>query len=312
MQSNSTEYLPIVAIFLAAFNGRHWLPEQLDSILAQVSVHVTVFVSVDCSTDGTEEWVNKRSLIDERIVVLPHGQHFGGAARNFFRLIRDVDFSKFDYVSFADQDDIWDADKLARAHVVLQKTGFDAYSSNVIAFWPDGRKRLIKKSQPQRKWDFLFEAAGPGCTYVMKTDFVLALQTRVRERWDEVQQVSLHDWFVYAFARANGYQWVIDEQPSMLYRQHAENQVGVNEGWRAFMRRAYKVWDGWWLGQAAMIARLVGLGDDPFVQSWSRTTHFGVLRLACSANTCRRRPRERILFALSCMVLFVAGKHSNG
>ena len=102
----SEEY-PKIAVCLAAFNGTHWLTEQLDSILAQTGVAVTVFVSVDVSNDGTEDWVDVRAQADSRIVVLPHGENFGGAARNFFRILREVDLSKFDYVSFADQDDIW-------------------------------------------------------------------------------------------------------------------------------------------------------------------------------------------------------------
>jgi rhamnosyltransferase len=303
---------PKIAVCLAAFNGMSWIAEQLDSILAQSSVNVTVFVSVDQSTDGTEQWIDTRALKDSRIVVLPHGQRFGGAARNFFRLVHDVDFSDFDYVSFADQDDFWFATKLARADEILRRTGADAYSSNVIAFWPTGRRMLINKSQPQKKWDFLFEAAGPGCTYVMKVDFIRALQGRLHEQWDAVQQVSLHDWFAYAFARANGYKWVIDDQPGMLYRQHAGNQVGVNEGWRAFLRRASKVRQGWWLGQAVLIAQLVGVQDDPFVRSWRGPYRFSALRLACYAGECRRRPREQILFALSCLVLFIAGNRYDG
>jgi rhamnosyltransferase len=303
----SAESIPRVAICLAAFNGMRWIEEQLNSILAQLSAHVTVFVSVDKSSDGTEQWVDRRAEADRRIVVLPHGQRFGGAGRNFFRLLRDVDFSGFDYVSFADQDDYWFETKLVRADEVLRRTGADAYSSNVIAFWPSGRRMLIDKSQPQKKWDFLFEAAGPGCTYVMKVKFAQALQARVREQWGEMQQVSLHDWFAYAFARASGYRWIIDEQPGMLYRQHAGNQVGVNEGWQALLRRAHKIWDGWWLGQAALIAQLVGMSEDPFVCSWQAPSRLAALKLAFRAVECRRRTRDQVLFALSCLTLVIGG-----
>lgn len=299
--------IPRVAICLAAYNGVQWLPEQLDSILKQLVVDVTVFISVDQSTDGTEQWADQLASQDCRVVVLPHGQRFGGAGRNFFRLLRDIDFSGFDYVSFSDQDDFWFEAKLQRAEEVLRRTSADAYSSNVIAFWPSGRRMLIEKSQPQKKWDFLFEAAGPGCTYVMKTAFAQALQNRLREHWAKVQEVSLHDWFSYAFARANGYRWVIDERPGMLYRQHAGNQVGVNEGGRALLRRARKIRDGWWLSQAVLIAELVGLENDSFVKSWRTPSRLSALRLAFHATECRRRPRDQILFMLSCLMLFVAG-----
>lgn len=302
---------PALAVCLAVFNGTRWLPEQLDSILAQTDVLVTVYVSVDLSTDGTEAWIDARAAEDDRIVVLPHGRRFGGAAPNFFRLLLDIDFNGFDYVSFADQDDVWLKGKLARAHEVLERSGADAYSSNITAFWPDGRELLVKKSQPQRRWDFLFEAAGPGCTYVMKRDLIRAMQSLLRERWLDAQHIGLHDWFSYAFARANGYRWVIDDYAGMRYRQHLENQVGVNAGWKAMVFRSRKVLNGWGLGQSALISNLVGLDNEPFVTRWLKGGRFGLLWLAMGAGQCRRRGRDRLLFALSCMVLCVLGRHQR-
>lgn len=303
----NVQAMPKIAVCLAAYNGIRWLPEQLNSILEQMGVSVTVFISVDRSMDGTEAWVSQRALADRRILVLPHGEKFGGAARNFFRLIRDVDFSGFDYISFADQDDIWLPDKLLRAHTLLQSNGADAYSSNVLAFWPNGREFLINKSHPQVEWDFLFEAAGPGCTYVFKRELACALQELVKNRWADVQEIGLHDWFSYAFARAHGFRWFIDEKPGMLYRQHDENHVGVNVGWDAFFYRAQKVFGGWGLTQSALTARLVGLAEDRFVLRWSTGSRLGILSLALSARRCRRRLRDRMIFALSCLVMCVAG-----
>lgn len=300
--------MPSVAVCLAAFNGMRWLPEQLDSILAQTGVTVTVVLSVDQSRDGTEAWLNERASNDGRVVLLPYGEKFGGAARNFFRIIQDSDFSAFDYISFADQDDIWLPDKLQRAHELLSKTGADAYSSNVTAFWPDGRKTLIEKSQVQVRWDFLFEAAGPGCTYVMRKELACAIQALLKSRWADARQVGLHDWFVYAFARAHGCQWVIDSYAGMLYRQHEKNQVGVNMGWKALLHRTHKVLSGWGLAQSALIADLVGLSDDAFVRRWSGGGRTGLLWLACQAWQCRRRLRDKVFFALSCLALCIAGK----
>jgi rhamnosyltransferase len=299
--------LPKVAVLLAAYNGVGFLEEQVGSILAQEGVNVTLFVSVDASTDGTEEWFNRLQQREARVVLLPHGQVFGGAAKNFFRLINEVDLSGCDYMAFADQDDLWFSDKLARAHLVMAAAGADAYSSNIIAFWPSGRKLLIDKSQPQKRWDFLFEAAGPGCTYVMKLNLAKALQKVSRERWHEIQKVALHDWFFYAYARANGYEWVIDNHFGMMYRQHGANQVGANAGWAAFMHRVRKVLSGWALGQAALIARLVDVDEDPFVRRWLVKDGRGLFWLMLHSHQCRRRPRDSVFFALSCMILGISG-----
>jgi rhamnosyltransferase len=229
---------PQVAILLAARNGMAWIEAQLDSILKQTGVRTTIYIGVDPSTDGTLAWCQAMAAQNPAVKVLPFNGHSGGAASNFFRLIATVDFSAFDYVSLADQDDIWLPSKLARAHEVLSKTGADGYSSNVIAFWDDGRKVLVKKSQRQVKWDFLFEAAGPGCTYVMRRGLAQAVQSLVRSRPKDLAGLGLHDWFIYAFARAHGWRWLIDEEAGMLYRQHASNLVGVNAGAQAFRYRA--------------------------------------------------------------------------
>lgn len=303
----ATQTLPRVVVCLAAFNGMEWLPAQLDSILAQTGVAVTVVLSVDLSTDGTEAWLDARACGEQRLLVLPHGEQFGGAARNFFRLVRDVDLSTFDYASFADQDDLWPPDKLSRAHEVLSTTGADAYSSNVTAFWPNGRQVVIEKSQPQQRWDFLFEAAGPGCTYVMRRPLANALQDLIKLRWAEVQQIGLHDWFTYAFARARGYRWTIDDHAGMLYRQHENNQVGVNQGWRARRHRVGKVLSGWGLDQSALIAELVGLGEHTFVKRWSGGERAGYFWLAWHGRQCRRRGRDKLLFVLSCLALSLLG-----
>lgn len=306
--SNQANF-PRIAVCLAAYNGMRWIAEQMRSILDQSAVHVTIFVSIDHSTDGTEQWIDDLARADRRIVPLPHGEKFGGAAPNFFRLMKEVDFSSFDYVSLADQDDIWYLDKLSHAISVLHTSGADVYSSNVTAFWPSGRQALIEKSQPQRTRDFLFEAAGPGCTYVMRAGFARTLQESITTHWNDVQAVGLHDWFIYAYARANGFRWIIDRRPGMLYRQHAENQVGVNEGWRAFVHRARKIQSGWGFTQAALIARLVGMQGDMYVLALQ---HGRYLWLASHASQCRRRLRDRIWFAASCVLMCVTGNRRNG
>jgi len=299
---------PRIAVLLAVHNGVAWLPEQLESILGQKGVAVSVFCSVDASSDGSERWVDKMALADARLTVLPHGQRFGDAASNFFRLLADVDVSAFDSVAFADQDDLWLADKLLRAHEAMRCSGAEGYSSNVVAFWPDGREALIEKNQPQARWDFLFESAGPGCTYVMSRRLASALQGLIRRSGEEVRRVGLHDWFAYAFARAHGYSWVIDGYAGMRYRQHEDNQVGVNTGLPAFARRARVVLSGWGLAQSALIADLIGVGDDPFVKRWSGGSRWGLLWLATHAGQCRRRGRDKLLFAVSCLLIAMVGK----
>lgn len=298
---------PSVAILLAAYNGKTWVGHQVNSILDQDSVNISLFVSVDRSDDGTEQFIDELSLGEKRISILPHGKRFGGAGPNFYRLIQEVDFSGFDYVAFADQDDLWPLDKLSRACEELARLSADGYSSNVTAFWPDGRQQLINKSQTQTKYDFLFEAAGPGCTYVISAKLAKELQVFILKNAKKVEMIAMHDWFTYGFARVRGYSWVIDHYSGMLYRQHAKNQVGANAGLGAFIYRARRVLSGWGLGQSALIADALGLLKDQPVEGWLSGTRLGYLSLATHFWACRRRLRDKFLFLVACLMLAAIG-----
>lgn len=250
-----------VAILLAAHNGLRWLPEQVLSILEQQDVDLRLFISDDASIDGTLDWLQELAGRDGRVELLPARGPYRSAANNFYRLLRDADFSTADYVGFADQDDIWYPSKLVKSIAQLQDRGANAASSNVIAVWPNARRALVDKAQPQRNHDYLFEAAGPGCTYLMTAAF--AREVRVQLALLVATGVPLpahHDWFCYALCRARGGLWVIDPAPSMDYRQHGGNEVGVNDGRKAAQGRLKKIKSGWYrtevLGMLHLALRL--------------------------------------------------------
>jgi rhamnosyltransferase len=285
-----------VAVLMATYNGLTWLPEQVESILGQEEVHVRLFVSDDLSTDGTWEWLQEVEAREDRVTLLPQTIKFGGAAKNFFRLVRDVDFSGYDYVSLADQDDIWLPDKLSEAIKRMRCGKFAAYSGNVTAFWPDGRQQIILKSQPQRKYDFLFEAAGPGCTYVLRIHEAKNFKEFLVGNWQAANQVALHDWLIYSWFRANNLQWYIDGSSKMLYRQHASNQIGANHGLLAIINRMKLLHSGWYRREIGKIANLIGsyLPELPI----KALSHGEIPRrfLIRHANNVRRRLRDRLFF----------------
>lgn len=299
--------MPTVAVLLAAYNGALWIEEQLASIQGQQGVEVTLFISVDTSTDDTFALCERYCRTHGNVVLLPQSGPFGGAAQNFFHLLEVVDFSGFDFISFADQDDRWHLDKLDRATQRLIHGDEAGYSSNVTAFWPDGRRVLLDKAQPQVRWDFLFEAAGPGCTYVLERELALRLQQEVRLRHQELKGVKLHDWYIYAFARSHGYKWYIDPTSGLEYRQHEGNFMGANVGWLPLRSRLESVRNGWWSGQIRMIAGLVGQRDNPEVSQWLRLGRAQWLFLALRTVHCRRRSRDQLYFLLLCCVSAVLG-----
>ena len=288
-----------IAVLLASYNGVKYIKEQIDSILNQKEVDVTIFISDDLSTDKTIEYLQEIYKCLENIVYLPSGSKFGGAGKNFFRLIRDVDFSSFDFISFVDQDDIWYEDKLIRAIKTIEDKQIDAYSSNVLAFWEDGKEMVINKSSSQARYDYLFEAAGPGCTYVLKKDLAIFLQKFICENWEDVNKVELHDWFIYAFARENNYKWHIDEKPSMRYRQHTSNQVGANDGLKAKLKRLKKVFSSWYREEIIKIIKVLRLENKyKFSKYILNKSYLNNLLLLKYSFEFRRNKKEKLFLSL--------------
>ena len=250
--------LPRTCVLLATYNGGKWLDEQLRSIFEQSGVKVSVIVSDDRSTDSTTNIVQSWSGHAPLILMPGATERFGSAHRNFLRLIREAPLGDAEYVALADQDDIWLPDKLARAVHCLRTLPADAYSSDVIAFWSDGRRRFIRKSQPQRSHDYLFGSPGPGCTFVMPRAVFDRMRSWVAAEFDHMQGIWVHDWLIYAYARAQGLRWHIDDRPNLLYRQHGRNEIGVNDGWRAALSRLRHVRSGAYRSDILAIAEVVG------------------------------------------------------
>jgi len=298
---------PSIAVLLAAYNGMAWIEEQLASIQAQQHVRVTLFISVDESSDGTQSWCERYAQQHFNVHVLPKPGRLGGAAKNFFRLFKDVDLAPFDLIALADQDDRWHTDKLQRAAECLLSSQHDAYSSNVTAFWPNGRHQLLDKAQPQVAHDYLFEAAGPGCTYVLKAGLANEFKSCLLAKWSMVQAVTLHDWFLYAFARSQGFSWYIDPRPGLDYRQHASNQVGANVGVKSLWLRLHRIRNGWWFGQVNMIASLLG-HPWPLLGNRSTPSPGVLIALAFQAGQCRRRKRDQWLFRIVCILTALPGR----
>ena len=288
-----------ISVLLASYNGVKYIKEQIDSILNQKEVDVTIFISDDLSTDGTLEYLQEIYKDFKNIVYLTSGSKFGGAGKNFFRLIKDVDFSSFDFVSFVDQDDIWYEDKLIRAIKTIEDKQIDAYSSNVLAFWEDGKEMVINKSSSQARYDYLFEAAGPGCTYVLKKDLAIFLQNFICENWEDVNKVELHDWFIYAFSRENNYKWYIDKKPTMRYRQHTLNQVGANDGLKAKIKRLKKVFSSWYRNEIIKIIKVLKIENKyNFSKYILNKTYLNNLLLLKVSFKFRRKFSEKIFLTI--------------
>jgi rhamnosyltransferase len=274
--------VPRIAVLMATHNGADVILRQLISIASQVGVEVHLFVSDDGSSDTTIKLIEEfaREHHEVTVTLLNREKVFGRSAKNFYYLAMHVKLDDFEYIAFSDQDDVWFEDKLCTATQALQKNLFHGYSSDVLAYWPDTKKqKYIKKSHKQTKLDYFYEPPGPGCTQVFTVKSFREFQKFLRKNEVKLDKIDCHDWLAYAFYRQNGFQWVIDDQPTMYYYQHGQNETGVNVGLRAALKRVNKLRSGWYREQVRQI-RYILSSDSKAVETntWFFTKIFQLRR----------------------------------
>ena len=301
----SATLLPRVTVLLATFNGARWLPEQLASILDQQGVDVRVIVSDDGSTDGTRDFLDQQAAQDDRLTLLDNPTPSGGSAANFYRLVTEADIPADGYVAFADQDDIWMQGKLERHARILEHRGVDGVSSSVTSFSASGRRSLVRKDFPQQAFDYLLESPGPGSTFLLSA----RLARFTADTLSDVavaREVEFHDSLIYAIARAHGWGWHIDGEPTVDYRQHDSNVMGSNTGFSAALER-FRLIRSHWLRNHAVLLTRVALHVSPestrpeLERILALVTGRGIrnsLALARMVGHMRRRPRDQRIIAV--------------
>ncbi len=283
-----------VLVIMAVFNGEAWLEEQLDSILSQTGVDIELLVGDDCSSDRSVEILTKRGISAGKLISFREPS--GSAGRNFLRIFRDVDLGESQYVAFSDQDDVWNRDKIARGVAMLEKENADLYSCAVTARWPSGKTGILTQSDAQTDLDFLFEGAGQGCTFVLRTDFALTVQRLIRSQPTLFAGVHYHDWPIYAICRALRKRWIFDPDPSMTYRQHGLNDTGARWAFAGVRKRVSLMKNGWYRAQISGVVQIVRALNSvqlptDFLKIWYAPS--GVLRRLALARVLLRRGRRR-------------------
>lgn len=293
---------PAVLVLLATYNGAAHLEEQIETILGQEDIDVRLVVSDDGSTDGTAALLAEWAARDPRVTLLPQLPPSGGAAANFYRLLHDVEAREGELIAFADQDDIWLRRKLATQVAILRDRDADVVSGSVLAFDAVGHEHLVKKDYPQRRFDWLTESPGPGCSFLMTPRFV-ELARCVLDEVPETRKAEFHDSLLYAIGRARGWRWHIDGEPLIRYRQHDSNVLGANQGARGAATRLGMIRAKWHRGQAIIHAIAgIAVADEAGraeLERILRLLHSTRWRdrwaLARLAPQLRRRPRDRFV-----------------
>lgn len=217
----------VIHVILPAYRpDERWLVVQLRSILDQVGVSVRVWLCPD-GPDEIAESVAER-LGDERIVILSFDEQVGVRA-NVERGLQAALAASApgDLFAFADQDDVWHPDKLAKGAAALpdDPIALSTHDARVI----DAQDRLVAPSvNAYEKRHRYLDQLGLLIANNVSGMTVLTTREAVRRALPFPGSVPdmLHDWWLALVVSGSGRIVRIDET-LLDYRQHRENVIGA-------------------------------------------------------------------------------------
>jgi glycosyltransferase involved in cell wall biosynthesis len=212
-----------VVVLMSTYQGEPYVTEQLASILDQLPEDGRILIRDDGSRDGTVARIE--AVGDSRISVIRGGNL--GFLRSFLALLQAAP-ADADMFMLADQDDVWLPGKIEKAERYLE--GRDAvpklYCSRMRLVDEDLKPIGLSPEWP-RKPSFqnaLVENVVTGCTAA----FNRAALDLVQQHGD-VELLYYHDWWLYLVVAAFGEVYA-DPEPTVLYRQHGRNAIGMGAG----------------------------------------------------------------------------------
>lgn len=212
-----------IAVLLSSYNGEQYLREQLDSLLSQCDVDVTIVIRDDGSTDKTKDILKEYQQCNTNFYCLYEINC--GAEESFNKLcqyaFRNIDA---DYFAFCDQDDVWEKDKIKKAIKVLKE-----YPENQPNLYFSNLKMVDENLQYLRlmftdnevvvnKKMALLQVFTYGCTCVFN-------KKALADYCTAKHNLAFHDVWMYEVCVFLGNVFY-DPQSYILYRQHGRNLSG--------------------------------------------------------------------------------------
>jgi glycosyltransferase involved in cell wall biosynthesis len=231
-----------IEILLATYNGAPWLGAQLDSIAAQTWGDWTVTARDDGSSDRTLDVLHAWGARHPgRLRVLDDGRGRLGAAGSFSALLEASSASR---VAFCDQDDVWMKDRLQVAAEALGSlesahdpaTPLLVHSDLAVV---DAGLRPLASSLWQ--YHHLEPQDASTLRRLLVRNVVTGSTALLNRPLADLcgpipAEAAMHDWWVALVAAALGKVTHI-AAPTVLYRQHDANRIGVaGVGMRSSLR----------------------------------------------------------------------------
>lgn len=219
-----------IAILLATYNGERYIKEQIESILQQQDVTLTIYVHDDLSEDRTLQIIEEMSQIHpDNINILSSDGNLGVV--NTYQFLLDNVLA--DYYFFSDQDDVWYLDKIVQELELLKKANFKpalVYSDLKVV---DQNLGTINTSmfqhmnfQPTTTTDMLL-------TQNVITGNTVGINRPLRDlivnyfRMNS-KKILMHDGWLGLIASIYGEVFFLNK-PTVQYRQHQNNVVGARK-----------------------------------------------------------------------------------
>jgi glycosyltransferase involved in cell wall biosynthesis len=230
-----------VFIVLATFQGAAYLRQLIESIRQQSHADWTLLARDDGSTDQTPRILRQTAAADPRIAIIEDGHGRVGAARNFGLLMQEAHRQGAEYLFPADQDDIWQPDKIGKLLKGVQageaRAGQRAphltYSDLAVV---DQQMRAVHPSL--LRYSRLRHGEGRPLKTLLGRSFVLGCACAMNRPLLEFalplpESVASHDWWTALCAAAVGEISYLPEA-TLWYRRHARNTSGPAGFWGGF------------------------------------------------------------------------------
>ncbi len=235
-----------IAILMATYNGEKYLPEQIDSLLAQTCQDWHLYVHDDGSKDGTvsviKEYMDKNP---EKITLLDYPPQ-GGACRNFLSMMDKVDA---DYYMFCDQDDVWLPEKIALSlQDMRHQESFHPQKPVVIH-----TDLFIVDEHLSVTYDSLWSYTGKYPQYIRTLDDAgghtsiatgcTMLFNKLAKECSHIssEKAVMHDcWICLCTLKKRGIVYGIDKR-LVLYRQHGTNCLGAGNTNASDVNTKYRI-----------------------------------------------------------------------
>jgi rhamnosyltransferase len=292
-----------VLVLLATYNGEKYIAEQIRTIFLQKNCNISVLISDDCSTDNTHNTILDLKKKYKKISIKRPLKKFDHSGQNFYYLIRNCNADNFDYVAFADQDDLFYFEKFNYQISQMVKSGCLASSSSVRCFGYSNK--ILSQSPNVTNYDFLFEGAGQGCSFLIEKNLFLNYQYFVKNNYHIVSSFVFHDWLTYLYLRSTKRNWKFIKKPLLKYRIHRTNSFGDKYSLRGIYIRVIKLFNGWYYNQVLLANKISRIVDNELPDFNEITTYQFVTLLVLNG---RRRISDRIITFFSLLPLKILKK----